>query len=473
MPATSSRGRAAGRLIRLEVTNLLRDRRLAASLAAFCAVFALAAAGASVEVRRAGENANRASAAERARWLGQGEKDPHSAAHYAIYAFRPPASLEAVDRGIAPYVGQGVWLEAHQQNDLLFRPQQDATVAGRLGLLDPAGLLTRIGPLVVCLLAFAAVARDRERGLLAQAFGAASGRASLAAAKIATVSGLAVAAVVLPLAIAGAWSAAGADHWVRLALWAASASAFLVTMSAAAVCLCTAAASVQTAVSSMLIGWLALVLAAPPAATALADWRHPLPSFQQMKLVLVDEAPAYWTPETGTAQVAAILDRHGAPSEAELERRGVNLRGAQLDFAERHAQQVFDREIGGFYDRVQAQDAGYARLAWLSPAVAFDAVSAALAGTDFHHHRHFIDAAELYRRDLVNRMNADLIAHPVVDGRSHTNDHWLWSQVPHFDYRPLPAGAALRTAATPLVALGGWMAACLTLSAVVFRRVRP
>jgi ABC-2 type transport system permease protein len=192
-----------------------------------------------------------------------------------------------------------------------------------------------------------------------------------------------------------------------------------------------------------------------------------------MKLVLIDEAPAYWTPETGADQIATILRRYGVSREEELAERQVNLRGAQLDVAERHAQQIFDREIGGFYDRVVAQDRRYAQLGWLSPAVAFDVASAALAGTDFSHHRHFIDSAESYRRGLVNRMNADLIPHPAVDGKEHTNDIGLWSEIPAFKYEAPAVSQAVRSTVSALFALTGWLLAAWALVTVTAKSARP
>ena len=35
--------------------------------------------------------------AERERWLHQGLKDPHKAAHYSVYAFKPSLPLQALD----------------------------------------------------------------------------------------------------------------------------------------------------------------------------------------------------------------------------------------------------------------------------------------------------------------------------------------------------------------------------------------
>lgn len=525
------------RVIRLEIVKLLRDRRLAAAMAVFAGVSLLSAVAAWIEVRQAAGVKAAVAAEERRRWLDQGVKDPHSAAHYAIQAFKPSRSLQAVDPGIVPFVGETVWLEAHVQNDLLSRPQQDAGAFERFGLVDPSGLLTRFGPLAIFLLAFAAAARERESGVLGLALGAARTRGAYVGAKAIAVAALAALVLVLPIAIVGvvgivsvsartrpsASAGPGAsfsaslsasvitvpggpgspdsvgsqrsessegsngsrgsegslggpvraiDDAVRLAGWIVGALSYVGVMSMVAVAIGLTARSAQGAFAALLLAWVVFVLAAPPAATAIAAWRRPLPSFQQMKLVLTDEAPSYWTPEAGAAQIDEILRNYRVSRVGDLDRT-VNVRGAQLDVAERHAQAVFDREIGGFYDRVAAQDHAYALLGWLSPAVAFDAASAALAGTDFTHHRHFIDYAERYRRDLVNRMNADLIPNPAIGAVLHTSDRALWSLVPAFDYRPLPAFDGVRPVHSALAAMTGWLAAAAALLAMAARTIRP
>jgi ABC-2 type transport system permease protein len=409
-------------------------------MAAFAAVLLLSGAAAWIEVGQAARTKATVAAYERQRWLGQGEKDPHSAAHYSVYAFKPSLPLQAVDPGIVPFVGEAVWLEAHHQNDLIFRPQQDANAFERMGLVDPAGLLTRFGPLAIFLLAFAAAARERECGVLGLTLGTTSSRKAYLAAKVASVTGVGALVLVLPVVLTGAVSVLsgtenGTDAALRLTGWTLSAVSYVAVMSMIAVFIYVVAPSVQVAFAGLLLVWVVFVVGALPAASAAAEGISPLPSFQQMKIVLTDEAPAYWTPEAGADQIAGILRRYGVSRESDLT---VNLRGAQLDVAERQSQAVFDREIGGFYDRVAAQDITYARLGWLSAAVAFDVTSLAFAGTDFVHHRHFIEFAEHYRRELVNRMNADLIPHLPIDGRLHTNNVDLWSQRRHASKPHLP-----------------------------------
>ena len=454
---------------------LLRDSRLAASLAAFAAVLLLSALAAWTDVRQAARAKAAVAVQERQRWLGQGEKDPHSAAHYSVYAFKPSLPLQAVDPGIVPFVGEAVWLEAHHKNDLIFRPLQDASAFERLGLPDPAGLLTCVGPLAIFLLAFAAAARERERGVLRLTFGTTSSRGVYLAAKVASVTGVSALVLVVPVVLIGTLSVVsgtenGADEAIRLTGWTSSAVSYVAVMSMVAVSICVVAPSLQTAFAGLLLVWIVFVVGALPAASAAAEWISPLPSFQAMKIVLRNEAPAYWTPEAGDDQIASILRRYRVSRESDLT---VNLRGAQLDLAERQSQAVFDREIGAFYDRVAAQDITYARLGWLSPAVAFDATSRAFTGTDFFHHRHFIEFAERYRRELVNRMNADLIPHRPTNGRLHTNNRDLWSQVPAFEYMPPPVWTSLHSAAVVVNLFALWIAAGSALVAAAGRYVRP
>ena len=135
-------------LVRMEAMMLLRERRIAGALATAAVLVLMAWAWASAGLLREDAAKREVAAAERARWLGQEAKDPHSAAHYSIHAFKPILPLAALDPGIEPFVGQSVWLEAHHQNDPLYRPQADASRLQRAGLPNPAALSLLLAPLL-------------------------------------------------------------------------------------------------------------------------------------------------------------------------------------------------------------------------------------------------------------------------------------------------------------------------------------
>ena len=101
-----------------------------------------------------GERA-RAQALDYADWLAQPERHPHDAAHQGMHVFKPEAPLSIIDPGIGPYVGSTLWLRAHRQTEVKFRPAQDATGLTRFGSLSAAWVLQTAR----------AAARDRARVL--------------------------------------------------------------------------------------------------------------------------------------------------------------------------------------------------------------------------------------------------------------------------------------------------------------------
>lgn len=463
------------RLVVYEWTLLHRDRRTVAALLCLAVLLLAALIVNATALARDNTAKQQVAAAERARWLAQPARDPHSAAHSSIYAFKPAPALAVLDLGVEPFVGQAVWLEAHLQNDLLYRPQGEASVLDRAGLRHPAALLIALAPLLAFLLAFATAARERERGTLRLALGAARDPRVLVLAKALAVWSALVATLVLPLALAAAIAALangdfGTDVLLRLLAWAVAATLYLGVFAIAGVAVALRARDARLALALLFGAWAVLALALPRFASTAAIALQPLPSTQSVKQQLIDEAPSYWSAEQARANEASILAQAGVTRRQDL---AGNYRGLELDLAERHSHGVYDRVLGGFYDRVVAQDHRFAALAWLSPAIALNALSPALAGTDFAQHRRFIDAAEHYRRNLVNAMNAQVAAHrPDADGKAHAGDAALWAAQPEFRYAPPPL-ARLRAADPAWAALLAWFAAALLWLALTARSLRP
>jgi ABC-2 type transport system permease protein len=110
---------------RYELISLRRDRR--AWAAGVCAlVLLLAALSSSAQMRHAYE-ATRAEAqqASQRQWLTQGTKNPHSAAHFGVYAFRPLPALAPFEPGLHGTLGTTIYLEAHMANELRDAPDED------------------------------------------------------------------------------------------------------------------------------------------------------------------------------------------------------------------------------------------------------------------------------------------------------------------------------------------------------------
>ena len=139
---------------------------------------------------------------EEATWLDQGDKNPHSAAHFGRYAFKPSPALAYVDRGLDAYLGTTVWLEAHWQNPFELRPAEDRTALQRFGDLTAALVLQLLIPLFIVLLAFPTFAGERESGTLRLLLSAGAEPRQLALGKAMGLAG-ALFVVLVPAALLG------------------------------------------------------------------------------------------------------------------------------------------------------------------------------------------------------------------------------------------------------------------------------
>src|SRR5882724_5635986 len=153
-------------IARKEFIELLRDGRFRWTAFIVLALLGAALLAGAHYQRELVAQQRTAQTAEQVRWYAQEPKGPHAAAHYGLYAFKPRLAPAFLDPGIEPYTGVAVWLEAHKQNEMLFRPAEDATLAQRFGDLTVALALQVVLPLAIVLLAFNAFAGERERGTL-------------------------------------------------------------------------------------------------------------------------------------------------------------------------------------------------------------------------------------------------------------------------------------------------------------------
>lgn len=461
-------------LIGLELATLRRDGRALGSLLALGLLILIAFAATAAANWQSDRAKATIAAAERDRWLGQGEKDPHSAAHYSIFAFKPSPALSALDPGADPFVGQSVWLEAHHQNDMLYRPQQNASPLSRAAFASPAALLTGFAPLIVFLLSFTLVAQDRERGGLRLALGAADAPTRLVLARAAAVWSAAAALLITPVTVAAfGWALLQArldlDVVLRLLAWSGAMSAYLALLAGASTLVCLKARSARLALAALFGAWIAIALVLPRVLDGVAEAARPLPATQAVKAQIAREAPAFWSDEQNARNRQALMARYGVTRYEDIP----NPRMAELDLMERHSHEVFDRVLGDFYGTVETQDRLFSTLSLLSPAAAAQTLSAALAGSDFSHHRHFIDTAERYRRDLVNAMNADGMAHSAQGAERHVNDETLWASIPEFTYDAPALGARMGATWPAALALLGWLALALAALQLTARKLKP
>ncbi len=95
-------------IARKEFTDVLRDGRFRWCSILVGSLLLVSLAHGWDQTRKARQEHAAAQATAREHWESQGEKNPHSAAHYGIYAFKPRLALSFVDEGVDPYTGTSV-----------------------------------------------------------------------------------------------------------------------------------------------------------------------------------------------------------------------------------------------------------------------------------------------------------------------------------------------------------------------------
>jgi ABC-2 type transport system permease protein len=464
-------------IARKELTELLRDGRFRWAAGIVFALLAVSLVlGWSRHVRLRAER-DSAQTAMRHQWLDQGEKNPHSAAHFGIYAFRPQDVLALFDQGIDPYVGTAVWLEAHKQNHFGYKPSADSTLAERFGQLTAAMVLQALLPLVLIALAFSSFAGEQEQGTMRQLLSLGIPRGTLAAGKAAGVAA-ALGLLAVPAAIAGGLSLAAlgsspaGSAMPRVLLLAAAYSAYLLTFVLLALAISAMFRSSRPALLVLLALWT-LNLLAPRLASDTARRLYPTPSSLQFSSQVAADMRLGIDGHNPEGRRADELKQRTLAKFGvnRIEDLPVNFSGIALQEGEEYGYKVFDRRYAELWGAFERQNAVHLAGAVISPLLAMRAFSMGLAGTDWSHHRHFAEAAESYRRMMVNRMNHELIAHGLnPDYSKNARGRELWEQIPDFSYSPPSLSWVLTRQTSSLVLLMGWLgASCLAVVGAIGR----
>lgn len=440
-----------------------RDWRVALVLGLGAALAMVAAFSTAVSLQGTLQARAQAQQAEAQRWLNQGEKYPHSAAHYGVYVFKPLSALSALDPGVERFVGSSVWLEAHKQNDFIHRPAADLPGTTRQFMLTPALVLQVLAPLVIVFLGFGSFAREREQGLVGSLRLTGAPLSAIAAARgsLLLVLSLALALPACAAVLAVQWSLVGstpfADGAWRAVLLALGALLYLGVWTVLVLAVSAASATLRTSLAALLALWAATALVAPRLVVEWSAAAAPLPSMQAFREGLDKDLSEPHDPAEEARLKAALLQQYGVTDEKQLP---VNWAGISLQRGEEHGDAIFDKHFGQLFAAMQRQSDAAGWAGFLSPTLAFSRLSAAAAASDHAHHVQFVQGAEHQRRAIQRVMNDAITATP--NGQRMDGDKTLWQRVPRFDFKfaPLALGVVARELLPLVWALGLALALC-------------
>ena len=466
-------------LVRKELREVLRDGRFWVAGVAIAGLLCVALIfGLRQQASVAREYAVAQASAEQ-QFLSQDEKNPHEAAHYGTYVFKPVGLLSFIDPGVEPLVGSSIRLVAHARNAPGGARAAEASSLSRLGPLSVAAVLQLLLPLLLLVLGFSTWTAERERGTLRLLLSLGAKPGTLFVGKLLGLF-VSVACLLLPALLGGGLVLSalseGSTALDRLAalggLYALGLASFLFL----ALGISALAKSSRSALVAVLALWVGMALVLPRVGQSVAELTAPVLDREAFDREVASTMAAGLPGQGGrearvTAITEALLEREGFAGAETLMDPSL-LAGLELQAEAQYENEVLDQLHA---KRAQQLERREQTLRWFSlaaPPLALQSSSAALAGTDHAHHRHFADAAEQHRRALIEMLNRAFAESGGADGWSYRAGRETWAKAPAFVYQPPTLSWSLASQRVQLLSLGLWFVGSLAFAAWASTRVR-
>lgn len=462
-------------VIAVKDLKLARRQALLPALLVVCLLLLAVALLAGIE-READFARERAAAAQTDRevWMGQGDRNPHSAAHFSRYAFRPSSPLALLDPGITDFAGVAVWMEAHFHNPAVFRRAEDGGELSRFAQLSPAQLFLVALPLLIFVALHGAIAGEREDGTLQQLVASGVSFREFLLGKLGAGLRLVVPVFLMVfvltalLALLTTPASVGADAIVRLG------AALLLYLIYAACCIAIAVAvsALFAARRSALLALVALwavstVLVPRLAVDAAASLYAPTDSREVVRELRAASDTYYADKDRRQKIEAEVLERYGVAS---IEALPIDYGAYVLQVSEELSIPEFERVYGALRHRHDNQNAAARAFGLLSPLIPAANLSRGFAGTDLLHQSQFLAAAERHRREMIKMLNEDYMFNAGELGYGYTADATLWERFEDFAGQPQPLTQSGRAYLPDLLLMMLWLAAALAAAYLIGSR---
>tara|TARA_B100001059_G_scaffold186421_1_gene188346 strand:- start:3218 stop:4624 length:1407 start_codon:yes stop_codon:yes gene_type:complete len=402
--------------------------------------------------------------AERTVWENQGKKNPHSASHYGTYAFKPKYPLSLIDQGVDKYVGASIFLEAHNRNEAQFSAAADQTGLARFGDLTPDFILLFIIPLLIILLGYNSFTKEREMGTLMllksqglQSWKWALGKWTALFLPIFLINF--VLFLIAGLVLSNLKDFGVFDWKSLLTLFLVYTSYYIIFINIVLFISLKSKKSGIALVLSLSV-WILACLAAPKAASNIAEIKHPYPTRQEFAANILKDKQNGLDGHNPWSKEAKILEQNVLIEYDvdNLDKLPFNFDAYRMQKSEEHEAEIYLKHYNYLREQYLKQTTLYQSLAIISPYLPTRFLSMALARTDYTAHWDFSDAAEDYRIATQKFLNDDFAENSSYGEWDYLAETSFWSQLPKFNYSPLKLNKVLKNNTSNVFILVTWIA---------------
>ena len=411
------------------------------------------------------KNFHRLEAEKNARelWLGQGATNPHNAAHYGTFAFKPQFPLSLIDPGVEKYTGVSIFLESHTRNEADQVAAADQTGLSRFGDLTPDFILLFIIPLMIMALGHRSVTKEKEQEIIRVIKSQGISNWQLILGKwLANFMPIAILTTALFL-LASVFI--NDLNWRFLtAMWLVYLAYFAIVNSITLI-ISSLATNSGISLVTLLAIWILSCLAIPKAASSYTNYKYPYPTRQEFETAVAEDKRKGLDGHDPWSEASKKLEQETlkAYQVSKLEDLPFNFDAYRMQKGEEHEAEIYFKHNEKLKEVHYKQTQVYQNLAFLSPFLPTRFMSMALANTDYTTHWNFADMAEKHRVEMQRILNTDFAENSKLGDWNYQADPSLLAKVPEFRFEPPQFNAVVTSGKRNLLIISGWLIASFGL----------
>ena len=345
----------------------------------------------------------------RAQWDEMDPSNPHSAAHFGTYAFKPNSILNCLDEGVNAVTGLVLRLEGHKQNEVTFSEASQSLTVSKFGKFKVSLIFQFIIPIFLIFLAFNTYTSEISSGRLKLLLIQGNSLRTIVFAKIFSLLSVATILLLFTLMVQlfFNFSYIKLDHIIRLNVFFWSYFIYYFIIISFTVLLSLIFKRNTSALSLTIITWLLWTIFLPKTIGNFTESITPLNTrielsekMQEDRSKGIDGHNPFDSRKKDLEQ--EVLVRYDADSISQLP---INFTGILMQADEEYGNKVWDKHYGQQYKNLETQKSNYQLSGLINPFASLQSLSMASSGTDLLHHLDFLKAAELYRRYFIKTLN--------------------------------------------------------------------
>ncbi|MDI9337564.1 MAG: DUF3526 domain-containing protein [Alphaproteobacteria bacterium] len=454
---------------RKEYAMLIRDRRfhILATIVTILLIVSMWAGFSAYKIIR--NETDFISKESRSHWIKQGSKNPHEAAHYGSFVFRPKSELSFLDFGVTSYIGNSIYLEGHNHNEPKFSQAQESSGLIRFGDFTVAFIFYTLLPLFIIFMCFNSFTIEKEEKTLKLMLSQGIGLDVIAWGKIEGFSKC-LAWVFLPcllisfgLVIIGTPGGVSFNTFMRLFLNTIVFGGYFFVFICLSVLVSIWSKSSRNALLILLGVWVMMCIIIPKLSANLGGFIFKAPKnfefTESIRKEVLEGIDGHHSADVRLNKLKqTILAEYNVDSLSQLP---INFDAIVMQEAEKHSSQVYKKYFDSLEKIYQKQNYISDIFSLIDPFITVRNFSMSLAGTDYKTALEFQRQAEQYRYNMVEKLQNHMRDYSKTgDWEIKVNENFF-AKIPEFKFKKFSINDTITQNWLSIISLFVWIQLCI------------